>query len=204
MALSTPVQAGHEPATRVVSRSAAGRPESALVLAAKGGDQDAFGELVGLYAGQARRVARSVLGNGFDADDAAQDAFLLAWRNLASFDDRRPFRPWLMRIVVNAATDLYRRRKVRQVGTLPESVASREAGPERQTDRSILRDRLTTALAGLSERQRIAVTMFDAEGYSHAEIAETLEVPVGTVRSLVFHARRALRIALAPFEGDLP
>lgn len=168
---------------------------------AKAGDDEAFGALVKAYAGVARRVARSILGNAFDADDAAQDAFLLAWRNLDRFDARRPFRPWLMRIVVNSATDSYRRRKVRQAGTLPDTIADPGSGPERETERALLRERLAGALEGLTERQRLAVTMYDAEGYSHADIAEILEAPVGTVRSLVFHARRALRAELATYEG---
>lgn len=176
--------------------------EGSLVEAAKNGDQQAFGVLVERYAGVARRVARSILENGFDADDAAQDAFLLAWRNLDRFDGGRPFRPWLMRIVVNAATDLYRRRKVRHAATLPEGTEDSAAGPDRETDRALLRERLAEALSGLSERHRAAVTMFDGEGYSHADIAEIMDVPVGTVRSLVFHARRALREALAPYRGE--
>ena len=176
--------------------------ESGLVAAARDGDQQAFGALVDRYSGVVRRVARSILENGFDADDAAQDAFLLAWRNLDRFDTGRPFRPWLMRIAVNAATDLYRRRKVRHAGALPEALEDRAAGPDRETDRSLLRQRLAEALSELSERQRVAVTMFDAEGYSHADIAEIMDVPVGTVRSLVFHARRALRKALAPYRGE--
>ena len=175
--------------------------EGGLVAAAKKGDQEAFGALVDRYTGVVRRVARSILENSFDADDAAQDAFLLAWRNLDRFDTRRPFRPWLMRLAVNAATDLYRRRKVRHAGGLPEALADRAPGPDRETDRSLLRQRLAEALSELSERQRVAVTMFDAEGYSHADIAEIMDVPVGTVRSLVFHARRALRKALAPYRG---
>ncbi|MEE8476991.1 MAG: sigma-70 family RNA polymerase sigma factor, partial [Gemmatimonadales bacterium] len=175
--------------------------EGGLVAAAKEGDQTAFGTLVDRYAGVVRRVARSILGNDFDADDAAQDAFLLAWRNLDRFDPERPFRPWLMRIVVNAATDLYRRRKVRHAGALPETLQDRAAGPDRETDRALLRERLSEALAELSERHRAAITMFDGEGYSHADIAEIMDVPVGTVRSLVFHARRALRKALAPYRG---
>ena len=176
--------------------------EGDLVAAAKEGDQKAFGTLVDWYAGVVRRVARSILGNDFDADDAAQDAFLLAWRNLDRFDPERPFRPWLMRIVVNAATDLYRRRKVRHAGALPEALQDRAAGPDRETDRALLRERLSAALAELSERHRAAITMFDGEGYSHADIAEIMDVPVGTVRSLVFHARRALRKALAPYRGE--
>jgi RNA polymerase sigma-70 factor (ECF subfamily) len=175
--------------------------ESGLIAAAKQGDQEAFGVLVDRYTGVVRRVARSILENDFDADDAAQDAFLLAWRNLERFDTKRPFRPWLMRIAVNAATDLYRRRKVRHASVLPETLEDRAAGPDRETDRALLRERLSEALSELSERQRAAVTRFDGEGYSHADIAEIMDVPVGTVRSLVFHARRALREALAPYRG---
>ncbi len=104
-----------------------------------------------------------------------------------------------MRIVVNAATDVYRHRKVRHGPMLTDTVADSAPGPDRETDRSLLRSHLAVALAGLSERQRIAVTMFDSEGYSHGEIADVLAVPVGTVRSLVFHGRRVLRKTLAPY-----
>jgi len=172
-----------------------------LVQAAKDGDPAAFGALVERYSGVVRRTGRAILGNSLDADDAAQDAFLRAWRNLDRFDSARPFRPWLMRIAVNAATDAYRRRKVRHTEPLAFHSADWRAGPDRDADRALLRERLAGALSALPERQRLAVTMFDAEGYSHGEIAEILEVPPGTVRSLVFHARRALREALAPFRG---
>src|SRR5216110_2615773 len=73
------------------------------------GDREAFGVLVDRYAAQARRVARAVLGDPVDADDAAQDGFLSALVKLAQYDSRRPFGPWLMRIVANAATDRRRR-----------------------------------------------------------------------------------------------
>jgi RNA polymerase sigma-70 factor (ECF subfamily) len=63
--------------------------------------------------------------------------------------------------------------------------------------RAILRERIAEAMARLPERQRVAVMLFDGEGYSHAEIAAVLQVPEGTVRSYVFHARRALRKSLA-------
>ncbi|MBA2627774.1 MAG: sigma-70 family RNA polymerase sigma factor, partial [Gemmatimonadales bacterium] len=107
--------------------------------------------------------------------------------------------PWLLRIVLNSARDLRRRRIVRRTEAVPESQASTTASPERETERALLRERLATALATLPERQRLAVTLFDAEGYPHAEIAAMLGVPEGTVRSDVFHARRALRKELAPF-----
>jgi RNA polymerase sigma-70 factor (ECF subfamily) len=104
-----------------------------------------------------------------------------------------------MRIVLNAARDLGRRRVVRNTEQLSPAASDQHPGPDHDADRLLLRERLAEALDRLTERQRIAITMFDAEGYAHAEIAEALGVPEGTVRSDVFHARRALRADLAPF-----
>ena len=85
-----------------------------LARQAASGDQEAFGILVERHGGTARRVALSILRDEHDADDAAQDGLVAAWRSLERFDTDRPFRPWLLRIVVNAARDLARRRAVRQ------------------------------------------------------------------------------------------
>ena len=174
-----------------------------LAIRAAAGDGDAFGALVIRHAPAARRAATLVLGSPADADDAAQDGFLAAWRSIDRYDRDRPFRPWLLRIVVNAARDFRRRRTVRQTDELSPVLASGDAGPERATDRLLLRERLAAALRELPERQRLAVTMFDAEGFAHAEIAEVLGIPEGTVRSDVFHARRTLRGALAPFYEEM-
>ena len=173
--------------------------DAELAARAAEGDGDAFGQLIERYAPAARRVARALLGNDHDADDAAQDGFLAAWRAIGRFDTARPFRPWLMRIVLNAARDLGRRRVVRNTEQLSPAASDQHPGPDHDADRLLLRERLAEALDRLTERQRIAITMFDAEGYAHAEIAEALGVPEGTVRSDVFHARRALRADLAPF-----
>jgi len=178
--------------------------DAELARQAAGGDTEAFGQLAERYTPAARRLARLFLRDPDDADDAVQDGLLSAWRALDRFDLRRPFRPWLLRIVLNAARDLRRRRVVRRTEPVPETQASRIAGPDRETERTLLRTRLDAALATLPERQRLAVTMFDAEGYPHAEIAALLGVPEGTVRSDVFHARRALRKELAPFLEEVP
>ncbi len=170
--------------------------ESALAVMAKAGDVDAFGELVDRYSAQARRVARAVLSDPDDGDDAAQDAFLSALKHLNRYDPSRPFGPWLMRIVANAAADRRRRRKVRAAEELSDSTTGGGPGPDVETDRRAFMEAFRTALQALPERQRAAVTLFDVEGYSHAEIAEILEIPQGTVRSDVFHARRRLRGAL--------
>jgi RNA polymerase sigma-70 factor (ECF subfamily) len=171
--------------------------DAELAALAQAGDREAFGVLVSRYAAQARRVARAVLGNAADADDAAQDGFLAALKNLGRYDPQRPFGPWLLRIVANAATDRLRRGRVRAAEALPAGLAAPQPGPDRETDSRAFQEALRAALATLPERQRMAIVLFDVEGYSHAEIAEMLRVPQGTVRSHVFHARRALRTALA-------
>jgi RNA polymerase sigma-70 factor (ECF subfamily) len=174
--------------------------DAELAALAQAGDREAFGKLVERYAAQARRVARAVLGDSDDADDAAQDGFLAALRHLGRYDPTRPFGPWLMRVVSNAASDRRRRRHVRRTEQIPMGAAARDAGPDVQTDRAAFRAAVQRALEGLPERQRMAVVLFDVEGYSHREIGEVLNVPEGTARSDVFHARRALREALAAWK----
>lgn len=174
-----------------------------LAARAQSGDRDAFGELVGRFAGQARRAARAVLLDDDEADDAAQDGFLSAWRHIDRYDPERPFGPWLVRIVTNAAMDRVRRRKVRRAEVLGPTLSSSGPDPATVTERAALGEALRKALAELPDRQRTAVLMFDVEGYSAAEIGKALEIPEGTVRSDVFHARRALRHLLTDWkEGN--
>jgi RNA polymerase sigma-70 factor (ECF subfamily) len=173
-----------------------------LVARAVAGDRAAFGTLVERYAGVARRVARAVLGNAEDADDAAQDAMLSALVKLDQYDQRRPFGPWLLRIVANAATDRRRRRTVRRAEPLDPGFVAGGPRPDTTAERRALAERLREALAELPERRRMAVVLFDVEGYSHGEIAEILRIPEGTVRSEVFHARRRLRALLVDWKED--
>jgi len=175
--------------------------EAELVARTQAGERAAFGVLVERYAPQARRVARAVLGDPDEADDAAQDGFLSALVKLGQYDARRPFGPWLMRIVANAATDRRRRRQVRRVEPLDPGLVGGGPRPDTEAVRSELGERLRTALAELPPRRRTAVVLFDVEGYSHAEIAGMLGIPEGTVRSEVFHARRRLRALLADWKG---
>jgi RNA polymerase sigma-70 factor, ECF subfamily len=170
--------------------------EAAWTEAAREGDPDAFGRLVVHHALTARRVAYAILQSWDDADDVVQDAAFAAWQAMERFEAQRAFRPWFLRIVANAALDLLRRRRVRRAEPLGEALAANTPAPDQEAERSLLRSRIDQAIANLPERQRVAVILFDREGYSHAEIANVLQVPEGTVRSYVFHARRALRRAL--------
>jgi RNA polymerase sigma factor (sigma-70 family) len=160
------------------------------------GDSDAFGQLIERYGLAARRTARAILRDDDDADDAVQEGMLAAWRAIDRYDPARPFRPWLMRIVVNAALDSRRRSKVRQAEPIVDSLESGGLSPDRRAEAALLREKLRAGQAGLPERQRVALILFDAEGWGHADIAAALGVPEGTVRSYVFHARRAMRRAL--------
>ena len=189
--------------TRAEARPGTGGGEEADYAArARAGDAEAFGVLVKRYAPTARRVARAILQDPDDADDAAQEGLLTAWRKIDRYDPRRPFRPWLVKIVANAARDLRRARRVRETQPLAADVPSEATSPAQAAEHRMVGELITRALADLPERQRLAVLMFDAEGYTHAEIAEILGVPAGTVRSLVFHGRRALRKALSPLMGE--
>jgi len=165
-------------------------------VAAQNGDREAFGELVRRYGPAARRVARAVLHHPEDADDAAQDGFFSAWRSINRYEPGRQFGPWILRIVVNAAHDLRRRRQIRETDPVSPHLPGGEASPVALVEQGELGERIDRALQGLPERQRLAVVLFDAEGFSHGEIAQMLGIPEGTVRSDVFHARRALRVRL--------
>jgi len=173
-----------------------------LIASARLGNREAFGALVERYAPQVRRLTRTILGKTTDAEDAAQEAFLSAWKALDRFDPALPLGPWLTRIALNAARDLRRRQRVRHTEQLPETLVSSGPSPERSAGQLLLRERIETALAALPERQRIALVLFDVEGYSHAEVAAQLDIPEGTARSEVFHARRRMRSALGPWEEE--
>jgi RNA polymerase sigma-70 factor (ECF subfamily) len=173
-----------------------GPDDDTLARRAADGDPDAFGALVERYAGPARRMARTILDDAHDADDAAQEGFLAAWQAIDRFDPRQPFAPWLLRIVINEARDLRRRRTVRTTSSIPSTYVAAGLGPEAAANAALIGDRLRGALAALPERQRMVVMLFDAEGWAHAEIGALLGVPEGTVRSELHHARRALRQSL--------
>src|ERR687893_367791 len=98
--------------------------ERALVIAAQGGDGQAFAGLVRLHQRRAYAVARSIVLSHEDAEDAVQEAFLHAFRALDRFRTDQPFGAWLNRIVANAALDVARRRKVREADELPETIAA--------------------------------------------------------------------------------
>lgn len=125
-----------------------------------------------------------------DAEDVVQEAFARAFQALNRFQPDQSFAAWLNRIVANAAFDLSRRRKVRATEELSEAVASPFRDPAEVAE---LKERMREALASLPDRARSVIVLHDVEGFTHAEIADLLDIPSGTARSDLHHARRKLR-----------
>jgi RNA polymerase sigma-70 factor (ECF subfamily) len=184
------------------ARVVAERPadERALVLAAQRGEREAFSELVRTHERRAYAVARAIVVNHEDAEDAVQEAFLHAYRALHRFLPDQAFGAWLHRIVANAALDITRRRKVRDADELPETVASPFRDPAESSE---LRQRLKDALDSLPARQRAVIVLHDVEGFKHAEIGVTLGIPEGTARSDLHYARSHLREVLGSVRSEL-
>jgi len=169
------------------------------VIAAQGGSDAAFAELVRLHQRRAYAVARAIVLSHEDAEDAVQDGFLHAYRALDRFRSDQPFGAWLNRIVANAALDLVRRRKVRDADELPETLALPFRDPGEADE---LRTRLSEALTHLTDRQRSVIVLHDVEGFTHGEIGSMLGMPEGTARSDLHHARAALRRLLTDMRSN--
>jgi RNA polymerase sigma-70 factor, ECF subfamily len=164
-----------------------GLPDAELVRRARDGSRDAAGELFVRYWPGAWRAARVVTGRREMADDIAQDAFERAFAALSRFDESRPFGAWLHRIVVNRSLDLLRseRRLVGLDAAGPAESSWRDVDGE---DRALLQ-----AVERLSPQRRVAVVLRYGLGYSPPQIAELLEVPVGTIHSRLARALEDLR-----------
>ena len=164
-----------------------------MVRKAQAGDNQAFGVLVGRYMRAAYAVGLSVTGRHDDAEDAAQEAFMVALARLDGCRTPDRFAGWLLTIVWNRARNLVRREVLRDTDVLPETAAARGRTPETATEHAELQERLGTALRRLPEVQREIVLLHDLEGWRHREIAEHLGIPSGTVRSHLHFARKSLR-----------
>ena len=176
-----------------------------LVRQAREGDERAFGMLVQKYQRAAYSVALSVTGKHEDAEDAAQESFMVALERLDECRNPDRFAGWLMTIVRNRARNLIRRLSLRDTDPIPIGTQSSRPGPDRITETSELRGQLKEALGELSDVQREIVLLHDLEGWKHREIAERLDLPSGTVRSHLHFARKALRKALkkGPMSADI-
>jgi RNA polymerase sigma-70 factor (ECF subfamily) len=163
------------------------RSDRVLVRAACNGDRDAAGALFTRHWQPAWRVAYGVTGRRALADDVAADAFERAFAALGRFDDRRPFAPWLHRIVVNRAFDLLRAERRIAGGELElEAVEAPQVDEQGDAD-------LLTAVQALPLQRRAVLILRYGVGMTPADIATVLDLPVGTVHSRLARALDQLR-----------
>jgi len=174
--------------------------ESTLVRRARAGDTAAFGELVSIHMQRCYFAALGMVGSPQDAEDLSQEAFARAFRARARLDPERPFYPWmyqiLRRLCFNFTRDTSsRRRKMERAGGWLVAEAKVRAAvddPERVRATEALRDRLERAISELSPAQREVFVLKEFEGLKYREIAELLDVPIGTVMSRLYAARQRL------------
>lgn len=177
--------------------------ERTLVAAAAAGDRAAMDRLLRSQYDRIFAVCRRITGSDADAADAAQEAMIAIARNIGKFDGRSTFGTWAYRIATNASLDELRRRRRRPVvahghdggrDELPDDHDAHLADPEaeRPLERTLDRIELDAALRKVPEEFRVPLVLRDVGDLDYAEIAATLDVPVGTVKSRIARGRAAL------------
>ena len=177
-----------------------------LINRFKDGDASAFDEIIFKYQDKIYNLCRHILGNSHDAEDAAQDVFLKAYQNLNKFKPDSSLYTWLYRIAVNTCID-YRRKPLFEslLKTSKEGdvfAVDRPAdspSPERLYESKQISNAIQLALGRLSKKLRTVIVLKEIEGLSYEEMAEVLDVSIGTVKSRISRAREELKKLLKKF-----
>ena len=187
--------------------------ELRLIRRVQAGETDAFEDLVRAHEKTVYNLALRMTGNPQDAEDMAQEAFLKAYRSLPEFRGESKFSVWLYRIVSNLCLDLLRARKRRptQSMTLQDDegeenqleIPDEHFSPEKLLDRRLTRESVQRGLDALPDDARQILLLREIRGMSYEEIAETLGLEPGTVKSRIFRARKRL-CAFLMQDGNLP
>ena len=185
-----------------------------LVQRVQAGDSAAFRTLFDKYHRRAFAVAMGVVKNEDDALDAVQEAFVKVHKNIHKFQGSSAFYTWLYRIVMNVSIDHVRRTSRRKSLDFDERALHEEsevagdgamlprvtnANPGKAALRAELGSAIQAALGELPEHHRAVIVLREIEGMSYEEMAEALDVPKGTIMSRLFHARKKMQAALAPY-----
>jgi RNA polymerase sigma-70 factor (ECF subfamily) len=200
-------EADAQAATRDAERTASDHEDASWVVAAREGDHDAFDRLYTKYRERVFAVILRVVHHRDDALETAQDVFLKVYRSLDRFESGTRFYTWLYRIAVNQSIDLLRRRGVRKERSYPVEIAGSEEahgvaaasklrGPSARVEAHEVRERLAAAMRELPDKHRQVFVLYSQEDMSYGEIAEVLQIPIGTVMSRLFYARRKMRESL--------
>jgi RNA polymerase sigma factor (sigma-70 family) len=186
--------------------------EAVLIERAKKGDIQAYNRLVLHYQELAFNIAVRLMKDSQTAEDMTQDAFVRAYKSLNKFRGGN-FKAWLLRIVTNRCYDELRRHKRRPQTSIDEVTEDHEGvafmvsdneGPEAYQQRMELIEAVAHCLDGLPDEQRLAAVLCDIEGHDYNEMAEIMNVSLGTVKSRISRARSKLRDCLQGFAELLP
>ena len=168
--------------------------DRALVEAAAAGSREAFDELIRRHQTAVLNLIRALVAGATDSEDLAQEAFVRAWKGLRRFRGDSSFRTWLCRVAINVArTAQTRERNLLRWFRPAAEARDPESGDEPIDAILSRRQAVEHALHSLPEDLRAAVTLRDVQGLEYREIAEILDVPIGTVESRIFRARQRLR-----------
>lgn len=181
--------------------------DGALLAAAREGDVEAFSEIVRRYEHRLRPVLRRILDDGRDVEEAVQDVFVQAWRNLDRYRGDAAVFTWLYRIGVNEGLARRRRKRLETVDLdSPPAAAVHDTRGETQPQRSIemtdTREHVHAALAALPFDYREAVVLRDLAGLSNEEVADALDLSVAAAKSRIHRGRMQLRELLEPGLAD--
>jgi RNA polymerase sigma-70 factor (ECF subfamily) len=187
------------------SSPAAARTDEELIADLGRGDAEALGLLYDRYRRLAMAVAYRILDDATAAEDCLQDAFVQVWRNHTSFHpERGSVKSWLLTIVRNAAIDRHRGREGRARQDRPidevEYLLGENDDPHQQAVESLQAEEIQTAIKSLPDEQREAITLAFFNGLTHQEIAERMDVPLGTVKGRMRLGLKKMRQQL--IEGD--
>ena len=169
-----------------------------LVSRAQAGRLDAFEELVRRHRLVVYRVALRMLADEGDAEDATQDAFVQAWRNLAGFRADAAFSTWMYRIVTNRCLNLLRAR--RRTEPLPQGQEAPASRPDRIAEARWQVEDLKRAIGRLTPEQRAPLVLREFQGCSYEEISETLDLSIPAVKSRLHRARLELLAAMRQWQ----
>jgi RNA polymerase sigma factor (sigma-70 family) len=162
-----------------------------IIHRAKRGDREAFADLVRRFKGHVYRYAVGMLGDRMDAEDVSQETFIKAYSSLSSLDNEYAFSSWIIRIAVNLCKDRLKKR----TNTLEQELHAEKS--ERIADQSVSdpleKLSIEEGLSRLSVGHREVLILHEIQGYNYEEIAEMIDVPLGTVKSRLFAARINLR-----------
>ena len=176
----------------------ASRHELELIHRSQAGDTVAFGELVTKYRTRIFNMICGMVGNETDAWDLAQEGFLKAWRSVDRFQGRSSFYTWLYRIMMNVTIDSLRRRCHQREVELNDAIPSRLSDPGVNCQRAEIREQVYGALAQLTPEHRAVIVLKEIEDLQYHEIAEILNLSIGTVMSRLFYGRKKLQAILRP------